>query len=251
VFEHYRTRPLQRNLLRLTPWLAEAVTVLSGRVRLGFPPALAKHMIVVANPVTIPLNLRADAVGAVGARKRLLSVGRFTEEKNHGTLIRAFAALAADFPEWDLRIVGEGELRSQFESLIGELGVGDRVCLPGRSSCIGDEYLAAQLFVTPSIYESFGLVTAEALAYALPAIGFANCPGTNELIQHEQNGLLVAGSPTAEVLAKALAIAMRSPDLRGLWSSRGPASVACYSIGAVVARWEELCAKVTERASPG
>ena len=52
-------------------------------------------------------------------------------------------------------------------------------------------YLGADVCVNSSRFESFGLVTAEAMSYSLPCIGFYDCPGTNELIRDGKTGILV------------------------------------------------------------
>ncbi|MDC3113178.1 glycosyltransferase, partial [Pelagibacteraceae bacterium] len=52
-------------------------------------------------------------------------------------------------------------------------------------------YLESSFLVVASEYESFSLVTAEALFYKLPVVGFQNCIGLNELIEHNSNGILV------------------------------------------------------------
>lgn len=91
----------------------------------------------------------------------------------------------------------------------------------------------------PSRYESFGLVTAEAMAHGLPVIGFADCPGTNELIESGVNGVLVSGPGRIDGLAKAMAQLMASPeDRRRLGNAGRTAKTA--DLGSVVAAWEAM-----------
>src|SRR5690606_11954559 len=123
----------------------------------------------------------------------------------HVTLIDAFADIYDKYPEWDLKIIGEGPLRPTLEEQIRRLGLEDRVSLPGATQSIGSEYRNADLFVLPSRYESFGLATAEAMGYGLAAIGFADCPGTNELIQDGINGKLAPSTDRTTSLANTMA----------------------------------------------
>ena len=58
-------------------------------------------------------------------------MGRMDANKNHEMMIRAFASLADKYPEYTLTIYGDGELHSYLEELAGQLGIGDRVFLPG------------------------------------------------------------------------------------------------------------------------
>lgn len=245
-YDHYRTRPLQAALLRLAPRLTSAMTVLSPAVRDGFPGALRRHMTVVPNPVEIEVRRRADVVG--GGRKTLLAVGRLEAQKDHAVLIEAFARLADAFPDWRLRIVGEGALRPQLEAQARRLGIAGRVELPGATRDVEAEYAAAQLFAMPSAYESFGLTTAEALAHGLPVVGFADCPGTNELVGDGGNGLLVDGADRAAALAEGLGRLMASSDLRGRLGAAGPASIEAFAPERVADIWEGLLARIAARA---
>jgi len=218
-YEHYKNRIVERLLLYITPLISEQITVVSNQIRLAFGSWLRRHMFVIPNPVNLQINRRANVIGEEHTQKILLSVGRLGLEKNHKCLISAFALIANSVQDWNLRIVGEGELRSELESQIEHLNLKDRVQLPGAISDIDYEYINAQLFVLPSLYESFGLATAEAIIHGLPAIGFADCPGTNQLILHNENGLLVSGKNRIQALADALRFLMLNPTERYRLSS--------------------------------
>ena len=238
VYEHYRGRPGQAWLLRrATPTFA-AMTAISQSVIDSYPPAVRAKMTVIPNPVKFPVRLQVGQ--SPGERKRLLTVGRLAAQKDHRTLIEAFARIAREFPDWDLRIVGEGELRSELESQIAGLGLNGRIQLAGSIADIEPEYSAADLFVMPSRYESFGLATAEALAHGLPAVGFADCAGTNELISHNENGLLVSSDRRPDRLAAGLKLLMANEGLRLRLGAAGPSSVQQYSVASVADAWERL-----------
>ena len=127
-------------------------------------------------------------------------------------------------------------------------GLDGRVDLPGLIADIRREYAAADIFVMPSTYESFGIATAEALASGIPAIGFADCPGTNELIRDEVNGLLIKGPDRARALAEGLARLMTDDGLRSQLGDGAPASVARYSLKSVADAWERLLERIVHRA---
>lgn len=249
VFEHYKNRTIEYLLLQLTPYLTKKTIVISEKVRSGFKPHLKNHMTVIPNPVCISVESRADVAGLNLIRKTILSVGRLSPQKDHKTLIDAYAKLADQFPEWDLRIVGDGNLRSELEAQIKTLKLQERIELVGITQKVSEEYLRAQIFVMPSLYESFGLATAEALAHGLPVVGFADCPGTNELIKHEQNGILVQGANRTACLADGLRRMMDAPDLRRLLGNAGPNSVAEFSKEKVCDRWEVLLQKYAQNAN--
>lgn len=237
-YDYYAAHPIERAIFRATASLNRAITAISPKIRRGFPTHIRRRMVVIPNPVAVmPLPKRSLRDGD---RRVILSVGRLDEQKNHKTLVASFGKLAARFPQWDLRIVGEGRLKEQLERQVAELGLGGRVSLPGVIHRISDEYEAADLFVMPSTYESFGLVTAEAMETGLPVIGFADCPGTNEIISHEVDGLLVDGADRVGALADAMARLMDDDALRLRLGAVGPASVTRYSLPSVVDAWEQL-----------
>ena len=200
-------------------------------------------MVVIPNPVSVPPTSKDASSKPDRTRKVLLAVGRFEPQKDHKVLLEAFGLVAVDFPEWNLRIVGDGELRPRLEAQARELGLQERIQLPGVTKEIGREYAGADLFVMPSLYESFGLATAEALTHGLPAIGFADCPGTNELIIHDRNGILVQGPERAVALADGLRRAMSSPELRKRLGAQGPDSMSMYSRQRICDKWEGLLEK--------
>lgn len=241
AFDHYRAFGVQGALVRATSPLFAAFTATSDRIRRGFPSAIARRMTVIPNPVLFPRAVFRDFASST---KVLLCVGVLREEKGHRTLIAAFAKLAERFPDWTLRIVGDGPLRHELEQQVREAGLAKRVTLTGALTDVSPEYAAAELFVVPSSYESFGLATAEALAAGIPAVGFADCPGTNEIIKHQLNGVLVSGTDPADALSRGLAELMGDEEKRTHLGQEGPASVAGYSVDAVADRWEELISRI-------
>jgi glycosyltransferase involved in cell wall biosynthesis len=98
----------------------------------------------------------------------LLNVGRLAAQKNQDILIRALACL----PHVHLAIAGGGSERDSFRALAVTLGVEDRLHLLGAlpPDDIADLYAAADLFVFPSTWETFGLAAAEAAIAGLPMV---------------------------------------------------------------------------------
>ena len=237
---HYVGRPLERILLRLTPWLASHVTVVSRQVMLEYPARMRAKMAIVPNPVRVASVARADPIGKEGSRKVLLSVGRLTKQKDHATLIDAFALIADCMADWDLRIVGEGECRDDLQARIAAAGLQGRVSLPGVTAEIWTEYARAQLFVLPSLYESQGLALVEALASGLPAVGFADCTGVNKSICPGSNGVLVSGADRVYSLADALSDLMANDRARAALALAPVAVPVESTLEGVLDRWETL-----------
>ena len=97
-------------------------------------------------------------------------VGRFSPQKNHDFLIDIFASIHEQRPDSVLLLVGDGELRSQIESKVRDLGLQKHVIFTGVRSDVADLMQAMDVFVFPSLYEGFGIVALEAQAAGLPCV---------------------------------------------------------------------------------
>ena len=121
----------------------------------------------------------------------VLFVGRLIPIKNLQLLINAFAAAESENREIILAIVGEGTERSALKQTAEQLGVKRKVLFIGavEGEYLAEWYSVADIFVIPSLYESFSIVTLEALASGLPVIA-SDVGYLSTLIKPEQNGLL-------------------------------------------------------------
>lgn len=119
-------------------------------------------------------------------------VGRLDVEKGVDTLLRAFALCHADSPESRLRIIGQGILRPELESLATRLCIRDYVTFTGwqQPGGIDVELASAWALVAPSRWpEPFGLVAVEAIFRGVPAIVPAQ-GGMAEVVERGVNGLV-------------------------------------------------------------
>lgn len=238
AYSYFKARKLQLCALLASLLIIKTMTVLSKRVRDEYPAVMRFRMKVVPNPV-MPTEQKANARGSDKISKVILCVGRLDADKAHEILINAFSKLACRYPQWGLRIVGDGSLRALLENRITQEGLCDRVVLPGTINDISQEYLNAHIFVLPSVYEGFGLATAEAMSYGLPVVGFSDCSGTNELIVDGQNGILVS-KRSSDNLALALEKLMIGENLRAEYGRASIALVAKYDSHLILNCWEDL-----------
>lgn len=218
--------------------LVSAWTIPTETARVTYRRAMRDRLRVLPNPVPpVP-------VGDPERAPVVLAAGRLEAQKDHATLVSAFARLAPEFPDWRLVIVGDGPLRTALEQQVQDLGLAERVTLEPVRSDLLDLMGRAAVFALPSIYESFGLVTGEALAAGTPVVAFADCPGTSELVAHGRNGILVDGADRVETLASGLRELMGDAGLRATLGRAGPASVARLAVASVADAWEELLREV-------
>lgn len=100
-----------------------------------------------------------------------LSVGRYVEEKNQAAIIEAFADVRGDYPDAHLILVGWGPRHEALEDTARAYGVAEAVTVAGKTSSVESYYAAADVFVSASRTESFGIVLVEAMAAGLPVVG--------------------------------------------------------------------------------
>jgi teichuronic acid biosynthesis glycosyltransferase TuaC len=144
----------------------------------------------------------------------ILSVGTLIPIKGHEVLIRAVAALAAEFSSLSLAIIGDGPEKARLQAQTQQLRIAERVRFLGRQSRrqVAEAMRRCALFALPSRYEGLGCVYLEAMAAGKAVIGCRG-QGIAEIIRHGVNGFLV-GPDNEKELTLALAMLLRDERLR-------------------------------------
>jgi glycosyltransferase involved in cell wall biosynthesis len=121
------------------------------------PPRLTLSRSDLLRTLAIPENERV-----------LLNTGRLADQKGQDTIVRALV----DLPGWHFVIAGEGERRSELERLARDLGVHHRLHLLGALPYeqVVQYYGIADIFVFPSLHETFGISAVEAAMLGVPTI---------------------------------------------------------------------------------
>ncbi|KAJ6608494.1 hypothetical protein B0H10DRAFT_2067775 [Mycena sp. CBHHK59/15] len=169
----------------------------------------------------------------------VLSVGRLSPEKNLSLVVESFSLLPPSVRERaKLVFVGDGPFRLDLQQLCVAKGV--QAIFTGQltGTALGAAFASADIMSSPSITETFGQVTLQAMASGLPVVGL-NAEGTADLVVHRTTGLLLdvhaatdarPGVPLGPVACFRSAAHLMRPT--------GPA------FGAVAARYAQLLAAV-------
>jgi len=143
----------------------------------------------------------------------LLFVGN-AEDYNKGIvyLLRAIALLPPDTNAHLYVVGGPASGQRVAPEEIARLGIADRVTIVGRVSDaeLADWYRRAQVLVSPSLYEGFGLPAAEAMACGTPVIA-SDAGALPEVVAHLETGVIVP-SADARVLADAIGSLLADPE---------------------------------------
>lgn len=122
----------------------------------------------------------------------------FVGEANKG--VHEVLGCLPDFPRDRLLVISRSD-RREYEARASELGVADRLTFWGPEADVAPAYRAADVFVYPSNYDTFGMVVSEAMASGLPVI-VGSGAGASELIEPGRNGFVVTpGQPEAVRMA--------------------------------------------------
>ncbi|MFP3988455.1 glycosyltransferase [Streptomyces sp. E11-3] len=194
-----------------------------------------------AEVLCIPNGVPAPAVEqAPPDSKVIVAAGRLVAVKRYDQLIDAFAKVAAEHPDWTLRIYGRGPAKSALRRQIDELGLYDRVFLMGAVSPIETEWAKGSIAAVSSDMESFGMTIVESMHCGVPVTA-TDCPhGPAEIISHGEDGLLVPLDGGADAYAGALTTLITDQELRLRLGHAARAKAGTYAPSAIGRRYEQL-----------
>jgi glycosyltransferase involved in cell wall biosynthesis len=159
--------------------------------------------------------------------------------KGFDLLIDAWRSVAAQHPDWTLRIYGGGALLVDLADRIDRAGLVGTVSLEGFEPDLARRLDEASLFVLPSRGEGMPMVVIEAMAAGLPVVAF-DCPtGPADLLEGGRSGVLVPPRDT-EALARAICRVVADDDLRRTLAEASSVRVAAFDAEATATRWEDL-----------
>lgn len=199
----------------------------------------AKRVVTIPNPLILPLPKLEPIIfpEKSASEKWVIGVGRLMSLKQFDHLIRSFASVVDQHPDWNLVIVGEGNDRCKLEKLIESLGLGTRTKLIGRAGNIADWYKASDVFALTSLTEGFPNALIEAMAHGLPCISYDCLTGPGEIIDHGVNGLLIEASDE-QAFGSALNDMLSCEKLRNKLSENAAGIVSQLDPDLIMDKWE-------------
>ena len=175
---------ITRLMVRLLYPFANRIIFQTKRSLQYFSKNILKKGEVIPNPISV------SCYASNQKKKKIVTVGRLTKQKNQSLLIRAFANIQKDFPDYELYIYGDGEQKENLIALSESLNIGNKVHFEGNILNVHEKIADAELFVLSSDYEGLSNALLEALMMGIPCIS-TDCAGADEFINNDENGLLV------------------------------------------------------------
>jgi colanic acid/amylovoran biosynthesis glycosyltransferase len=178
-------------------------------------------------------SFHALPAGTPSAAKRLVCVGRLSEQKGHLLLLQAMRKAFDRGCAFELVLAGDGELRAAIETLVDELGLRNHVRVTGwiSSTQVRDELIAARALVLPSFAEGLPVVIMEAMALRRPVIT-TYIAGIPELVRPGEAGWLVpAGDVDALTQAMIECLQAEPSSLERMGESARQRVLARHDVG--------------------
>ncbi|KYF79252.1 glycosyltransferase [Sorangium cellulosum] len=252
--KHGRNYPKQKRKVlvnRLAAALTDRVVAVSDDAR---AVAIEVERVDPAKVVTILNGVDTDVFrpGEAGAARARLGVpaagyhvgcvARLSPEKDHATLLAAFARLREVRADAHLTLIGDGPVRPALEQQAARLGLEGAVTFTGTRGDVAELLPAFDVFALASLTEGISLTLIEAASAGLPIVA-TRVGGNPEIVQEGETGLLVSpGAP--ETLAAALeAVAVRED--RAEMGMRGRARmIERFGMDRMIRAYEDLYAEV-------
>ena len=174
--------------------------------------------------------------------KEIILLARLMPQKRIDLMIDIWAELAKDFPDWRVKVLGEGMLRPQLEAKVKKLGLEKSFLMPGQVKVVTTELQASDILCLTSEYEGFGIVLIEAMAKGIPVIAFEYV-GVHDIIINGVDGLIV---PFGDVqgYAQKLRQLMTNKDYRDRLATTALLSVHKFDKERTMVKWLELFGKL-------
>ena len=210
-----------------------------------FEKSIKENSRIIYNPIKD--EFISDDNGKIKKEKTIISVGRLTEQKNHKMLINAFSNIIKNFPDYTLKIYGEGNLEESLKKQITDLKLQDKVLLCGVSNNIKNELQKSEIFVLPSNYEGMPNVLIEAMAVGLPVIS-TDCPcgGPRELIQNGVNGILIPVNDEKS-MQQSIELLIKNEDVASKIGNEAKKIKELLNSNKIVEQWEEYIEFIINR----
>ncbi|WP_044042975.1 glycosyltransferase family 4 protein [Caballeronia insecticola] len=225
---------------------ARIITVLTESIVESFRKMVpgARSIVVVPNPLPNEVFERRLTLEEGAGRKKVMSVGRLTAQKQFDVLIDAFADVAKERDDVDLWIWGEGSDRASLEAQIARLGMRERIFLPGTTDALWSELSNARAFAMSSRYEGMPMALMESLALGLPCVA-SDCPsGPRELTRDGRDGLLVPVGDRAALTAALRRLVNDDHLCREMGRQAADSMRERYGLQAILPVWDRLFASV-------
>lgn len=171
--------------------------------------------------------------------KKILSIGRLSEEKSIAYLIDAFKLISDKHKDWTLEIVGDGPEKEMLISKASEYGLGSKITFSPFTLDVKEKYKEAAFTVLTSQSEALPMMLIESKSLGIPSVSFDILTGPEEIINHGIDGYLVEKNNIKE-LAYKMDLMISDDNKRKEMSKKALVNSAKFDEKTVCNKWFEL-----------
>ena len=173
------------------------------------------------------------------------TVGTLNIQKGMQYLIDAMPKILKEFPQSCLEIVGEGPYRRVLEKQIRKMKLSSKIKLTGFIKEIEEKMTEFDIYVQPSLSESFGLAIIQAMSLGLPVVA-TNTGGIPEVVTTGKSGILVEPA-NPEALAGGILTLLRDPKKAKAMGNLGREDVKIkFNLRDLIKETEQVYETLTE-----
>jgi glycosyltransferase involved in cell wall biosynthesis len=208
-----------------------------------------KNIQIIPNIVPSVECPKNDSYHSVKTENLITMFGRLDrKQKQQHFLIRSFAYLAKEYPQWKVHFYG-GYFTSHYEEhlkdLIRQFNLENQVFLKGTTNKPFEILQDSDIFAFPTAFEGFPLALTEAMSVGLPCVGLKTTPAVNELIIDGYNGFLSENNEAD--FAQKLKRLMDDPALRATQGQNGREFVKQFEPKKIWDQWENLIVETVQK----
>jgi glycosyltransferase involved in cell wall biosynthesis len=189
-------------------------------------------------------RLRAG-LAIAGCAPVLIAVARLVEGKGHGLLLEALADLLDRRPGAVLVLVGEGPLRGAIAARAADLGIGGQLRLPGTRTDVPALLSLADVALSASAFEGFGLAVLEAMAQERPTVSF-DLPSLRAFVEDGRSGILLPHGGGRSIAAAVDAL-LDAPDRAAAMGRAARERAAAFTVERQADALEAVYARAAAR----
>ena len=176
--------------------------------------------------------------------KIIMHISNFRPVKRVDDVVRVFARINEEIKS-RLVLIGDGPERGRVQQIAEDEGIADRVLFLGKQESVAEILSCADLFLLPSLTESFGLVALEAMSCGVPVVA-SRVGGLPEVVPEGQAGFLAEVGDVDAMADAGIRILKDTEEWRRM-SVAARKAAECYSTDHVVPMYESYYRKVLGR----
>lgn len=232
----------------LMHWLypkAEGFVFQTNEQKEYFSKEIQKKSTIIFNPIKDSF-LETRDIEIKERENVIINVGRLVPQKNQKMLINAFSKVSSTYPQYKLKIFGDGPLKEELQKQINDLHMKDKIFLCGVTDDMKQELEKSKIFVLSSDYEGMPNALIEAMVVGCAVIS-TDCPcgGPKELIKNNKNGILIP-IENEEKLIKSINFLIEDENNAEIMGKNAKNIKEILNTNYILEQWKKYIKKVKE-----